>query len=299
MTTGIITVAYPRRGLSLVELLVALAVVGVLFGLTAGAVQKVRAAAARTACLNNLRQIGLAAHQYHDVRGLLPPGVGSRGETDPMPFVGWSARILPYLDQGILWDQSVTAYRITPDFVAVPHPGKSQLKAFACPLDPRVGPGGSGGRAGMGLTSYLGVEGLNSTRQNGVLYLDSATRLTDITDGTSSTLLAGERPPSASLLYGWWYAGWGQEKDGCLDLTLGVKTKNYSPYDRACPPGPFPFVPNRTDDPCHHFQFWSLHPGGAHFLFADGSGRFLGYGAGPVLPALATRAGGEVATLPD
>ncbi|MBX9625084.1 MAG: DUF1559 domain-containing protein [Gemmataceae bacterium] len=288
-----------RAGVSLIELTVVVAVSGLLIGLTMGAVQRVRGAAARAACMNNVRQIGLALHQFHDARGMLPPGVSSRGGKDSQPFVGWSAQILPYLEHEALWAQSLEAYRVTADFVAPPHPGRTLLKAFACPLDSRVGPAGGGGRMGMGLTSYLGVEGLNSARQDGVLYLDSATRLTDVVDGTSSTLMVGERPPSASGVYGWWYAGWGQEKDGCLDLTLGVRTKNYSVYDRDCPTGPFPFAPKRADDPCHHFQFWSLHTNGAHFLFVDGSVSSLSYRADGLLPALASRAGGEAAQLPE
>jgi len=284
------------RGATLIELLVVLALIGLLIGLTLAAMQRVRAAAAKTQCGNNLRQIGLALHQYHDAQKSFPPGISSRGETDPLPFLAWSARLLPYLEQQALWDQAVAAYQVTKDFrVSPPHPGSHLLAVFNCPLDARRAHPGTG----MTLTSYLGVEGLNSVRQDGVLFLDSATRLADVTDGTANTLLVGERPPSANLVYGWWYAGWGQGKDGCLDLTLGARTKNNSVYDTACPVGPFPFAPRRFDDPCGHFQFWSPHPGGAHFLFADGSVRFLRYDADPILPALAPRAGGEAATVPD
>jgi len=280
---------------SLIELLVAIAILGILIGLTSAAVQRVRAAAAKTQCANNLRQIGLALHQYHDNHKSLPPGISSHDEKDPMPFVGWSARLLPYLEQQAIWDQAVIGYQQTKDFQLPPHPGGNLLAVLNCPLDGRrTHPG-----RGMALTSYLGVEGLNPVLQDGTLFLDSSIRFAEVTDGTSSTLLVGERPPSASLLYGWWYAGWGQGKDGCLDLTLGVRTKNHSIYDTACPLGPFPFSPQRFDDPCHHFQFWSPHTGGAHFLFCDGSVRFLRYEADPLLPALASRAGGEAVSLPE
>lgn len=280
-------------GVTLIELLVVIAIIGVLIGLSLSAVQRVRAAAAKTHCANNLRQIALALHQHHDDRGALPPGISSQNEQDPMPFLGWSARLLPYLEQRALWDQAVAAYPQTKDFRKPPHPGRVVLSAFACPMDGRFSPGPAPAPYGMGLTSYLGVEGLNPVRQDGVLFLDSAIRFADITDGTSSTLMVGERPPSATLFYGWWYAGWGQGKDGNLDLTLGVRTKNWSADDPACPFGPFPFAPNRFSDPCHHFQFWSPHTGGAHFAFADGSVRFLRYEADALLPALASRAGGE------
>ena len=282
------------RGVSLIELLVAIALLGILVGLTAAAVQRVRAAAAKTQCANNLRQIGLALHQYHDVHKALPPGISSHDERDPMPFVGWSARLLPYLEQQALWEQAVAGYNVTKDFRALPHPGHHHLSVFNCPLDGRrTHPG-----TGMASTSYLGVEGLNPVLQDGTLFLDSSVRLTEVADGTASTLLVGERPPNAQLNYGWWYAGWGQGKDGNLDLTLGVRTKNHSLYDKACPFGPFPFAPKRFDDPCHHFQFWSPHAGGAHFLFCDGSVRFLRYEVDPLLPALASRAGGEAVDLP-
>ena len=284
------------RGVSLIELLVAISIIGILVGLTMSAVQRVRAAAAKTVCANNLRQIGLALHQYHDAHKALPPGISLHDDRDPMPFVGWSARLLPYLEQQALWDQAVAGYKITKVFsVSPPHPGSHLLAVFNCPLDGRrVDPG-----SGMALTSYLGVEGLNLVLQDGTLFLDSSIRFADVTDGTSSTLLVGERPPSASLLFGWWYAGLGQGKDGNLDLTLGVRTKNRSLYDPACLLGPFPFAPRRFDDPCHHFQFWSPHAGGAHFLFCDGSVRFLRYEADPLLPALASRAGGEAVSIPD
>jgi prepilin-type processing-associated H-X9-DG protein len=280
---------------SLIELLCVVAILGVVLGLTLAAVQRVRAAAAKTTCANNLRQIGLALHQYHDTVKTLPPGISSHDETDPMPFLGWSARILPYLEQQARWDQAVAAYQQTTDFRKPPHPGTDVLPVFLCPSDGRTTHPGTG----MALTSYLGVEGLNPVLQDGVLFLDSSVRLTEVADGTASTLLVGERPPNAALNYGWWYAGWGQGKDGCLDLTLGVRTKNHSLYDAACPFGPFAFTARRTDDPCHHFQFWSPHTGGAHFVFCDGSVRFLAYSADPLLPALASRHGNEPAPALD
>lgn len=278
-----------RRGVSLLELLVAIGLIGLLIGLTTAAVQRVRGAAAKTQCANNLRQIGLALHQYHDAHKAFPPGISSRDEKDPMPFLGWSARILPYLEQDALWQQAVIGYQQTKDFQASPHPGGHVLSVFHCPSDGRTSHPGRG----MALTSYLGVEGLNPVLQDGTLFLDSSVRFADVTDGAASTLLVGERPPSANLLYGWWYAGWGQGKDGCLDLTLGVRTKNHSIYDKDCPFGPFPFAPARFNDPCHHFQFWSPHIGGTHFLYCDGSVRFLRYEADHLLPVLASRAGGE------
>jgi prepilin-type processing-associated H-X9-DG protein len=102
------------------------------------------------------------------------------------------------------------------------------------------------------------------------------------------------------MMLGWWYAGWGQDKDGEADAVLGIRTKNKrSPWGRSCPIGPYHYTAGRFDNQCDAFHFWSPHPGGANFLFVDGSVRFLRYEADPILPALATRAGGESVAVPD
>ena len=97
------------------------------------------------------------------------------------------------------------------------------------------------------------------------------------------------------------YAGVGQRFTGSGDLVLGVREPNLLPIEAGspCGPGAYPFSPSRFSDPCGMFHFWSPHPGGANFAFADGSVRFLSYSADPLLPALVSRAGGEAATLPD
>ncbi|WP_088252464.1 DUF1559 domain-containing protein [Fimbriiglobus ruber] len=130
--------------------------------------------------------------------------------------------------------------------------------------------------------------------RDGVLYRDSAVRFSDITDGTSQTLLAGERPPSPDFQYGWWYTGLGQLRTGSLDMVLGVNEANRmaSVFD-LCPPGHYSFQQGRLDNPCDRFHLWSPHPSGANFAFADGSVKFLGYSAAPALPALSTRAAGD------
>jgi prepilin-type processing-associated H-X9-DG protein len=82
-------------------------------------------------------------------------------------------------------------------------------------------------------------------------------------------------------------------------MLLGAREINRGgAYDSACPPGPYQFRPGRLEEQCDLFHFWSLHSGGSHFLFADGAVHFLSYDADTVLPALSTRAGGEVATIP-
>ena len=291
-----------RTGVSLVELLVAVAILSLLIGLVLSGVQKVRHSAARVRCQNNMRQIGLALHSHHGVVNQLPPGVTLPGAADPYPFMSWHTRLLPYIEQQTAWDEAVAAFRMNPNFLENPkHVGAERSFAiFGCPNDARTStPQRVADYYTRGLTSYLGVAGKNVDRNDGMLFPNSTVCLTDVTDGTSSTLLFGERPPSPDMVFGWWYAGWGQNRDGDADMLLGVRSKNTSTYAPSCPYGPYNFTAGKLDNPCDTFHFWSLHPGGAHFAFADGSVRFLRYSADDILPALATRAGGETVVVPD
>lgn len=291
-----------RYGLTLVEVLVVISIIGVLIGLLVPAMQRVRDASMRTHCLNNLRQIGLALHQYNDAQGSLPPGLSYRDGTDRYPFMSWNTRILPFLEQQALWTRAQQAYAVDRSFYDdPPHTDRAVVVSlFCCPADPRTLTAetlADGQR--VAFTDYLGVEGINYYRRNGVLFLDSEVRLTDISDGASNTLCVGERPPSADGSMGWWYAGEGQSKDGSGDMVLGVLERNVGTYGRNCPLGPYLFGPGRPKNQCDAFHFWSLHIGGAHFLLADGSVHFLPYSAASIMPALATRNGGESVSLPD
>jgi prepilin-type processing-associated H-X9-DG protein len=285
-----------------VELLVVIAIIAVLIGLLLPAIQKVRAAASRIQCANNLKQLGLAVHLYHDAQATLPPGITSRRRGEPWPRMSWLARLLPYVEQDPLWQTTLVAYqRERSPFLNPPHVGYgTPLRLFACPDDGRVLQLDYTHRGRRpALTSYVGVLGTDYTHTDGVLFRDSRVRLTDILDGTGNTVAVGERPPSADRWYGWWYAGFGQAGTGSADMLLGVRERNRGgPYVATCPHGPYRFRPGRVDEQCDLFHFWSLHSGGAHFLFADGSVRFLAYSADPRLPALATRAGGETIELP-
>jgi prepilin-type processing-associated H-X9-DG protein len=283
-------------------LLVLIGIIAVLLALILSAVQRVRDSAARVQCANNLRQIGLALHAYHDSQGRLPPGVSFRNGADPYPFMSWLTRILPYVEQSPLWAQAQRAYSENPSFFASPpHLLATPVRLFGCPADPRTLQVGFAGEARLpvAFTAYLGVEGRNQYRKNGVLFLDSQVRLGDITDGTSNTLMVGERPPSADGVFGWWYAGEGQAMDGSADMVLGVRERNYY-FVNVCPPGPATFGPGRVSNQCDALHFWSLHlGGGANFLFADGSVHFLPYSTATLMSSLASRAGGEAVTLPD
>jgi prepilin-type N-terminal cleavage/methylation domain-containing protein/prepilin-type processing-associated H-X9-DG protein len=296
--------AQARRGFTLLELLVVIAVIAVLIALLLPAVQKVRAAAVRIQCANNLKQIGLAAHMYHDALSAFPPGMCSQGFQSPTPLASWHTLLLPYIEQSPLWALTQEAYRETPNpFSNPPHVGLSTvMRTYGCPADGRVSSVQLSARTGnvIALGSYLGVSGLTTLQADGVLYRDSQTRLLDITDGTSNTLFAGERPPSTDNQFGWWYAGAGQQFTGSGDAVLGVQELNFLPASiNTCPPGPYAYREGKLSNQCDMFHFWSLHSGGANFGFADGSVRFIAYSGAALLPALASRAGGEVATPPD
>lgn len=294
-----------RPAFTLVELLVVIAIIAILVGLLLAAVQNVRAAAARLTCQNSLKQLALALHNYHDSQQTLPPGHRSLVNRDFLPYSGWTLSTLPYLDQQPLYQQAREAYRRQPiPFTDPPHTGRRMVvKMFTCPSDPRVSTPQVAQRTGstIAFTSYLGVSGQNYQTRDGVLHQDSRHPLLAITDGTSNTVMLGERPPSHDFQFGWWYAGVGQRFTGSADMILGVREANLQPIvsGSPCGPGFYPFRPSRFDDPCGMFHFWSPHPGGANFAFADGSVRFLPYSADAILPALATRAGGETVTLPE
>lgn len=294
-----------RHAFTLLELLVVLAIVGVVMGLLLPAVQKARDAAARIKCANNLHQIGLASHQYHDAMGCFPPGMCSgRVGNLPYRYASWLTFLLPYVEQGNLWNATVTAYRQSPlPFQDPPHIGLATvMPVFACPADPRSDQVQLARREKLhvALTSYLGVEGQDLYSRDGVLFMDSNIGIADIPDGTSNTLLAGERPASTDFQYGWWYAGVGQRFTGSAEMVLGVREPNLLPVTKgSCPPGIYSFAGGSLTNQCDMFHFWSPHIGGACFLFADGSVHFLPYAAASILPALASRAGGETVSLLD
>ena len=230
----------------------------------------------------------------------MPPGWRSgTSSTASFRYSGWALSLLPYVEQSPLYASSANAYARSPSpFVNPPHTGLATVvRVFTCPDDgrthtPQVS---EVTNTTVALTSYLGVSGKSTAAQDGILYGDSRIRLTDITDGTSNTLLLGERPPSSNFQYGWWYAGAGLQVTGSADLILGVREPNLGSIPGTlCPPGPSKFMPGTLSNLCDTYHFWSLHSSGANFAFADGGVRFLPYSASPIMPLIATRAGGEV-----
>ena len=294
-----------RTAYTLIELLVVIAILAILIGLLLPAVQKVRAAAASAQCRNNLKQIALASHNYHDTAGNLPPAFQA-GVRTSTPYLQWQTLLTPHLEQDAAWQAALADYKRTRDpFWGKPtHTGRDRLlPTFACPTDWRAQTAWTVNVVGVvrhvSVSSYLANAGSLSAQRDGVMYVNSTTRLEWISDGTSSTILIGERPPSADLHYGWLYVGAGQDGFGSLDSVIGVNDRNltFGSQYRDCGTGPFQYVAHRVEEPCAVFQYWSLHSGGAHFAFCDGSVRFLAYSANAILPALATRAGSEVISL--
>jgi prepilin-type N-terminal cleavage/methylation domain-containing protein/prepilin-type processing-associated H-X9-DG protein len=280
-----------RRAFTLIELLVVIAIIGILISLLLPAVQKVREAASRTRCGNNLKQLGVALHMYHDTHGSFPQAYSGK-----KLFVApddnnrsWATLVLPFLEQQNLQN---TGYSIYKDKVVF---------TFLCSSDPRnrhnYG-GGNGFQAGYGVTSYLAVDGNDfkpgskiTGGDQGIIFHDSKTRIAQVTDGTSMTVMVGERPPTWNLYWGWWT--WSQY-DSTLDARTTYKKINTEGNGSSKPcVVPAYYGPGNLMNDCDAHHFWSFHPNGANWLFGDGSLRFITYSASQVMPLLATRDGGE------
>jgi prepilin-type N-terminal cleavage/methylation domain-containing protein/prepilin-type processing-associated H-X9-DG protein len=290
-----------RRGFTLLEMLVVIGIIALLTGLLLAAVQRVRSAASRAKCADQMRQLGLALHQYHDTTQSFPPGVSFMDGASPQPHMTWLTRILPYLEYESLWRMSLAAFEKEKFFENPPHTDilGRKISFFVCPDDEVARTPFDFGSFTVAFTSYLGVSGTDLHSRDGVLHTDSQVTIQNITDGTTTTLLVGERAVYNSHEFGWWYAGWGQAKTGSTDSILGVRELRDNLINlQPCPPGPYQFRPGRADQLCDVLRFWSNHPGGANFLMCDGSVRFLRFSANSILPALATRAGGETVEVP-
>jgi prepilin-type N-terminal cleavage/methylation domain-containing protein/prepilin-type processing-associated H-X9-DG protein len=296
-----------RHGFTLIELLVVIAIIAVLLGLLLPAVQKVREAANRMACANNLKQLGLALHNYHDDYRTFPPGQVMAPYARWTTNHGWAVFILPYIEQKSLYDAYHWEVNVA-DPLNLPV-GSTQLKSFQCPsAEPNrfytAGPGGHGACGDYAPTWYVdpdvvpalvkqGLIDLPADHQ-GILTPNLMTRLSDITDGTSHTILltedagrprrwrAGRLGDDQTVEGGSWYA-----------FNSGIMLQGSSP-DGTTRPGPCAL--NCTNER----QVYAFHSGGANAVFADGSVRFLEASLSiRVLAALVTRAGGEVVSADD
>ncbi len=202
--------------------------------------------------------------------------------------------ILPEIEQSTLWEATRQAFKIDPlPWINPPHIGYATvIRLYVCPDDGRLlAPMPTQNGTPAVYTSYLGVGGGRSW--NGVLGMPGpGIRFSEITDGLSQTLMVGERPPPDTFQAGRWYTGAWPPEFALQGPEEGMPVASPLTPGDPCT-GPFRFGPGRTANPCDRYHFWSLHPGGAHFLFADGSVHFLTYSAVSIMVPLATRADGE------
>lgn len=288
-----------RDAFTLVELLAVIAIIGILIGLLFPAIQAVRESARRTQCSNRLRQISLGLHNFHSTHRHLPSGIRS-SDHETQPSLSWLAILLPYVEQQNIWEESNRLLAANPNpFANNIH--RHPIKSYACPSDPSAGKvHWTHENRLVATTNFLGVNGTNWQNEDGVFYLESQTRFSEISDGLAYTLMIGERPPSSDFWYGWWYAGAGQLGTGSVDSVLGINETKAPTVDgeitylEQCSNGPHHFKRGSSNQQCDAFHFWSHHPNGGHFALCDGSTQFMNYSlSNVILSAMATRAGSE------
>jgi prepilin-type N-terminal cleavage/methylation domain-containing protein len=307
-----------RMGFTLIELLVVIAIIAILIALLLPAVQQAREAARRTQCKNNMKQLGLALHNYHDVYNVFPNG------SHPTPnyegggyHMGWAPKVFPQLDQANRYNAMHALHPTPISYLGpwrsngAPHYGDryeiwGPVASFACPsselgnISPDIityawqrGQGALHYRACSGRVQDV-VNPADATSHrwanSGIIYAHSSTRFGDITDGTSNTILLGETSSSqgwpAAMKNGWggiqpWTWGMYWYVDN-RRLTVDSKHIQFPINFRGT------FFNNST-------PFISAHTGGAQFLLADGSARFISENISmDTLQGLGTRAKGEI-----
>jgi prepilin-type N-terminal cleavage/methylation domain-containing protein/prepilin-type processing-associated H-X9-DG protein len=303
----------PRRvGFTLIELLVVIAIISVLIGLLLPAVQKVRAAAARVSCQNNLKQLGLAAHSFHGAFGRLPPGANADangsskttsyllvyGTPAPGGWTSWPIELLPYLEQdNIATNWNRNKYLPTgsnpvwqsQNFGTPAAPGAQVIKVYVCPADLLDPAQVSSGGLYYGLTSYRSNNGTQfppfpatTGLNDGTFYQNSQVKFADITDGLSNTLLFGERGNSEPMWDAFISSGYSSPAfayENGLFAQNGPLGVTAAPINFLLPgdAGSVSFGTATWQDLYNKrvYSYGSLHSGGANFAFADGSVHFL------------------------
>ncbi len=308
-----------KRGFTLIELLVVIAIIAILIALLLPAVQQAREAARRTQCKNNLKQLGLAFHNYHDVYLAFPNG------SHPTPtylgggyHMGWAVKLFPYIEQA---NRYAAMQALSPNPISelgpwrlatAPHNGADPIwgpvPGLNCPSSPLgerspdivvtvaphiVSQGALHYRACSGrVEDVANPTDPNSHRfaNSGIIYPLSKVRIGDITDGTSNTILLGE----SSSSQGWsaaMKAGWGGIQPWTWGMYWYVDTRRLT-VDSKHIEFPINFRGNFGNNAT---PYTSTHTGGAQFAMGDGSCRFISENIDlGVLKSLGTRAGGEV-----
>lgn len=290
-----------RRGFTLIELLVVIAIIAVLIALLLPAVQQAREAARRSQCKNNLKQIGLALHNYADTHQVFPPGnISTVPNTTSANWCNttatpshnfqrapWTVLILPFLEQSPLYQQFRFEERFTSwsSYVGTATNntawGRPALPGYKCPSDPISGSesvtanyrGVQGGQTSPTASHCSAGGGGRRFFTNGALYVNSKIGFRDLTDGASQVLLVGESHyntthanTSTTAIMGWASSA-NPDSDGGFsgNLTGADGGINSAAVDPS------------KNDPREYFSyhFGSFHVGGAHFLLADGSVHFL------------------------
>ncbi len=278
---------FRRAAFTLVELLVVITIIGILISLLLPAVQAAREAARRTQCQNNLKQFGLALQNYHAAVKVFPIGnVGNCVSPSPITYWSFHAMLLPYLEGDALFQKMNFNYPsnccVFVKTLTPPNDISIALSVHACPDDSNARKKWYDPNYGYyALTDYLGVMGTAPKANDGILFCGSAVDIAYIKDGTSNTMIMGERAIPNDLYYGFTYCGCGDPADyiGTGDQILHTQ---------------YGLSPGKPDG-SHNYHFWSYHPGGAMFLFADGSVHFLNYSIDfNTYQALSTRSGREV-----
>ncbi|HIM30807.1 MAG TPA: DUF1559 domain-containing protein [Planctomycetes bacterium] len=303
-----------RSGFTLVELLVVIAIIGVLVALLLPAVQAAREAARKTSCRNNLKQIALALHNYHDSVGSFPFGWDQRG-------AGWSTMVLPFVEESALYDSLIFQESGPGNWNFNGSPNEkacaTMLEVSRCPsinnslhrtnqgIPGRVPASyraNAGSEASCDDTSRItipGTKGLENLRQDGIFYACSKIKFRDILDGSSTTLMIGESETLVGFVKDgqamdfWWIGS--PQADPCrcdggtggTEFTEFVATTivgiNFRKFNPA------------ASGRLMEMAFGSYHPGGAQFAFCDGSARYIGQGVDKVIyRGLGSRDGEEV-----
>ena len=284
-----------RHAFTLIEHLVVIAIIAILIGLLLPAVQKVREAASRIKCKNNMKQIGLALHNYHDREGRFPPGYltgVTSGGVETGPGWGWGMFLLPDLEQDNL--RRTINHTVAIGDASHAAARTQVLPVFLCPSDDAIGTFATTTvPVTVAHANYVGVFGTNEMEDNpgggnGVFYRNSRVRMGDVLDGLSNTYFVGERSSDIAL------ATWTGAIPGA-EVPL-----RRDPSERE---GHFLLVLGRGDhqpnSPSSHIDdFYSRHAQGLNCLFGDGSVHSIGNGVNPAVWAgIQTRAGREVISL--
>ncbi|QDU06986.1 DUF1559 domain-containing protein [Gimesia aquarii] len=292
-----------KFGFTLIELLVVIAIIAILIALLLPAVQQAREAARRSTCKNSLKQIGLALHNYHETHRVFPPAYidslptlnSGATEAENKNGLGWGTMILPFMDQAPLYNNIGSETNgFTFNWLDANHDGTMDgtaadaipssrviLPVFNCPSDPMDGINRDAGSYGK--SNYLASAATGANAKNGALFVNSRTKMRDLSDGSSNTILVSERTtdgdPTGSTACGgspcnWagglWIgprnytspAGWHTSLRGLDVANNGGASTIYMINGSTISWGPA-------------WSASSTHVGGAHFLLGDGRVRFI------------------------